>query len=299
MRNRYDVITIGNYTKDTIVSSAGTRQVDGGGVNYAAHAAAALGLRVAAVTRLASEDSSVVRALERAGIDVFAHETPSSTLMRLEYPTANVDERVLSVAATAGSFTVDQVRDLDARAFVVSPSLRGEVPVEVMRELRGKGAVVGADAQGFVRVRAADGSLHHQDWPERDEVLALVDVFKVDVVEAEFLTGEGEPALAARALAALGVREVVLTHRNGLLVHAQGRLHAAEFFPSSLIGRSGRGDTCLGSYVAARLTAEPAEATLWSAAVTSLKMEVEGPIHRSRDEIVELLRRKYGWQAHA
>ena len=52
MKN-YDIVCIGNYTKDTIISSAGTKQVDGGAVNYAAHAAARLGLRVAVVTRLA------------------------------------------------------------------------------------------------------------------------------------------------------------------------------------------------------------------------------------------------------
>ena len=36
---QYDFVTVGNYTKDTIVSAAGTRYVDGGGYNYAAHAA--------------------------------------------------------------------------------------------------------------------------------------------------------------------------------------------------------------------------------------------------------------------
>jgi hypothetical protein len=52
VRDRYDVGTIGNYTKNTIVMSAGTRHVDGGGFNYAAFAAAALGLKVATITRL-------------------------------------------------------------------------------------------------------------------------------------------------------------------------------------------------------------------------------------------------------
>jgi len=46
----YDVAYIGNYTKDTIISPAGTMYVDGGGMNYAAHAAARLGLKVAVVT---------------------------------------------------------------------------------------------------------------------------------------------------------------------------------------------------------------------------------------------------------
>jgi sugar/nucleoside kinase (ribokinase family) len=61
-----------------------------------------------------------------------------------------------------------------------------------------------------------------------------------------------------------------------------------------LVGRSGRGDTCLGSYVAARLNAPPAEATLWAGAATSLKLEAEGPLRKSRPEIEEFKRRMYG-----
>ena len=35
----YDIVILGNYTKDTIVSAEGTRVVDGGGFNYGAHVA--------------------------------------------------------------------------------------------------------------------------------------------------------------------------------------------------------------------------------------------------------------------
>jgi hypothetical protein len=42
----YDVVCIGNYTKDTIVSPTGVTYVDGGAVNFAAHAFARLGLQV-------------------------------------------------------------------------------------------------------------------------------------------------------------------------------------------------------------------------------------------------------------
>jgi len=293
VKQRFDVATLGNYTKDTIVTSAGTRHVDGGGFNYAAFAAAALGLKVAAITRLAAEDARVVEALERAGIAVFAEKAPSSTLMRLEYPTANVDERILTVAATAGSFTADQVRSVEARAFVISPSIRGEVPLEVIQELRRKETTISADAQGFVRIREADGRLHHREWPEMSQVLRIVDILKADAVEAESLTGEADRRRAARILAGFGPREIVLTHKNGLLVLAAGKFYEAEFHSKSLVGRSGRGDSCLGSYVAARLSARPAEAMLWAAALTSLKMEAEGPIRRSREEIEEFMRSTY------
>ena len=81
--SRYDFVTFGNYTKDTIVSAAGTRYVDGGGYSYAAHAARLAGIRVAAVTRLAVEDRGVAAPLRARGVDVFTHDSPSSTLMRL------------------------------------------------------------------------------------------------------------------------------------------------------------------------------------------------------------------------
>jgi sugar/nucleoside kinase (ribokinase family) len=293
-RTVYDVATIGNYTKDTIVSPAGTRQVDGGGFSYSAHAAAGLGLKVAAVTRLAAEDCQVLDTLERAGIDVYACETPESTLMRLEYPTVDVDRRILTVSATAGSFSPVQVHPIEARAFVISPSIRGEVSLDVIREVRNKGATVSLDVQGFVRVAAPDGRLQHRDWPEKSAVLALVDILKADAVEAAFLTGETDPETAARALAEMGPGEVVVTHSDGLLVLAEGEPHAVEFYPESLVGRSGRGDTCLGSYVARRLSSPPIEATMWAAAVTSLKMETEGPFRREMVEIVDLLQQKYG-----
>ena len=121
----------------------------------------------------------------------------------------------------------------------------------------------------------------------------MIDILKTDAVEAASLTGETEISAAARRLAELGPREIVLTHRNGLLVHAEGRFHETDFHPKTLIGRSGRGDTCLGAYVASRLTRPVAEATVWAAAITSLKMEAEGPFQGGMDDIVQMIQTAY------
>ena len=291
--NAYDFVTIGNYTKDTIVSAAGTRHVDGGGFRYSAHAGALAGLHVAAVTRLAADDRSSVEALEEAGVDVVVFESPSSTLMRLEYPTDDVDQRILSVASLADPFTPEQLEPLQARAFLVSGSARGEISLDIMHMLRDKAEYLAADVQGFIREVGEDRVLKYTPWPEQAEVLALVDVLKTDAVEAEFMTGSSDPHEAARILANCGPREIVLTHRDGLLVRAGGRVFEASFHPRELIGRSGRGDTCVGSYLARRLDAGPPEATIWAAAVTSLKMEHEGPVRCSREDVNELIERRY------
>jgi len=86
----------------------------------------------------------------------------------------------------------------------------------------------------------------------------------------------------------------VLTHRDGLLVLAGNQFHEAGFYPVELVGRSGRGDTCLSAYAAGRLTRSPAEATIWAAAVTSLKMEAEGPFRRDVREVEALIQTRYG-----
>ena len=288
----YDVLCIGNYTKDTIISPSGIKVVDGGAVNYAAHAAARLGTKAAVVTRLAKEDEHVVEKFTQSGIDCYATYTLTSTLLKLEYPTANPDIRTLSVISTAGSITAKEVENINARAAVIGSSLRGEVGMDVIRALKDKNMLVAADMQGFVRVLRGM-ELKYEPWDEMQTTLALVDVVKSDAVEAEFLTGETDIHKAAEFYAKLGPREIVLTHKDGLLIYADGNFHEMNFYPARLDGRSGRGDTCVGVYVARRLSMAPREAGIWAAAVTSLKMENSGPFDRSVSEVEAFIHDKY------
>jgi len=290
---KFDIVIFGNYTKDTIITPAGTRYVDGGGFNYGAHAARMLGLSVAAVTRLAQEDQRVVDKLRKIGIEVYPFYTPSSTHMVLEYRSANPDDRILRCAVTAGSFTPDQFESLEAKAFLMNGSIRGEIPLEVVKSLRKKNALLVADLQGFIRIIAPDTTLLHARWPEQEEHLRLVDVLKTDAVEAESLTGESDIKKAATVLASMGPKEVVLTHKDGILVLANGNFHEAPWRNKSLIGRSGRGDTCIASYITKRLTEPPEVAIIWSAATTSLKMEAEGPFLRSVDDVRDFIKKEY------
>lgn len=293
MASRFDFISIGAYTKDTIVKRSGTSYVDGGGYSYSAHAARLADISVGAVTRLAAEDRKSTDLLRNAGVAVIVHESQHSTLMRLEYPTDNVDERILTVAAVADPFVPADVASVEAGAILISPSIRGEVPLSVVEAVRARAGRVGLDVQGYVRIRTQDGRLAYEAWPEMRQVLGLVDVLKSDAVEGEFLTGERDLHAIASKLASYGPKEIVLTHKDGLLVLANGKTHAQPFLPVELRGRSGRGDTCVGSYLSRRLSTEPAEATVWAAAVTSLKLEAEGPVRCKRADVEAAIRNRY------
>jgi sugar/nucleoside kinase (ribokinase family) len=288
----YDIAFIGHYTKDTVVSASGTRIVDGGAFNYGSNVAARMGLKVAAITRLAKEDFHVVEKLKGLGVDVFTHISPLSTCLRLEYPTSNVDKRVIYVTSSAGPFTTAEVEKIQAKAIVIGASMRDEISLEVIEELAQKKTILAADVQSFIRVNY-NGKLVPKEWLERDSVLARLDILKTDAVEAELLLGQCDLYTAAKKMYDLGPREVVITHRDGLLVYANGNFYEEKFFPKEIIGRSGRGDTCIASYVAKRLNASPQEATVWATAVTSLKMEAEGPFQRTMKEVNDLIQSKY------
>jgi sugar/nucleoside kinase (ribokinase family) len=251
-----------------------------------------MGLKTAVVTRLAREDFRVVEEMERLGVRVFAKVTPKSTCLRLEYPSSNVDERVIHVASNAGPFIPEELEHIGTRTVVIGGSMRGEISLRVMEKLAKKTDRIAADAQSFVRIDR-EGTLVAAEWPEKQVVLALLHVLKADAVEAELLTGSADIRAAAEILHELGPREIVLTHRDGLLVYDGDRFHEAGFFPKELVGRSGRGDTCIASYVASRLNASPAEAIIWAAALTSLKMEAEGPFRRDIGEVERLIEEKY------
>jgi len=292
-RKHYDVIYVGNYTKDTIITPEGTRIVDGGGMNYGAHAGQRLGIKAAVVTRLAQADQYVAEAIQADGIDCYPTFSPQSTLMTLEYKTHNVDQRSLYVNGFGGTIQPEQLDGLEARALVLSPSLRGEIEPAFFVAMRKRpGVLISADMQGFVRVlRGTD--LVYEPWDDMPTVLPYLDILKADAVEAQYLTGQADIEKAARAFVSLGAKEIVLTHSDGVLIHADGQDHHFQFHAQSMAGRSGRGDTCVGSYVAKRLSLPPREAGKWAAAVTSLKVERPGVFDRPISEVEVFIAKYY------
>jgi sugar/nucleoside kinase (ribokinase family) len=293
-----DLVCVGNYTKDTIITPAGERLVDGGAVNYAAHAAVRLGKKTAVITHLSEEDRRVIDSLAAAGVACFPRFTPHSTSISLVYPTADPDSRTISVTHAADPILPAELEQVSAQWIIFGTTLRGEVGLDVIRYAKASGARVGLDVQGFVRVLRGQ-ALTYEPWIEMTNILSRVDVLKSDAVEAEFLTGASDIEEAARFYAARGPKEIVLTHRDGLLVFAGGEFHHRSFYPQSLQGRSGRGDTCLGAYVAARMSQEPRGAATTAAAVTSLKMERPCPYDRGEAELQAFLHRWYAKELEA
>ena len=281
----YDITLIGNYTKDKIVTPSAVKHVDGGGFNYGAHAAIALGAKTAAITRLKKDDMHVVNNLTNIGIEAFPTYTDSSTHIELIYPTDDFDERILIMPNSAGSFNSEQFKDIESKIFLVNASVRDEFKIQTLIDLEKKGSLIGIDLQGFIRTRNKNNVLVNSLWNEKKEALELTHYLKADGVEAEFITGESDLISAAKILKSFGPKEVIITHKNGVLVYDGINVYQQPFILDKIIGRSGRGDTCGASYVYKRLSLEPREAIKWAAAATSLKMESDTPLKNTKEEI--------------
>jgi sugar/nucleoside kinase (ribokinase family) len=270
-----DIMMIGHFAKDQLVVDGHGEVSSGGAVYYGSVALRQLGLRVAVVTRLHPRDFPRLAELERAGVDVYATEAPETSGIANFYDSTDMERRVCKPLGFAGSFRPEEIPDLAARVYAAVPIIAGEVDLPLLGSLAAKGAVA-LDVQGFVRVREG-GDLVFRHWPHMEEGLSHVTYLKLDEAEAELLTGRTDLREAARELSAYGPSEIVLTQSAGVTVLANGHLYEAPFTSRSLGGRTGRGDTCFAAYLGARLDRTPEEATLLTAAITTLKQERPGP----------------------
>jgi sugar/nucleoside kinase (ribokinase family) len=284
-----DVMMIGHIAKDRLVVDGAGELASGGAVYYGSVALRRIGVRVAVVTRLALSDFPRLDELKQEGVQVFAASAPHTSGIENIYNSADMERRVCKLMAFAGPFQQEEVPDLSAQVYLVTPIIAGEVDLSLLKSLAGRGPV-GLDVQGFVRVRE-DGHLVFRQWPEMAEGLAHVTYLKVDRAEAELLTGQTDLRVAARQLAAHGPREVVVTQSSGVIVYADGQVYEAPFLSRSLAGRTGRGDTCFATYVGKRLSASVEEACRFAAAITTLKQEQPGPWRGTLADVEALLAR--------
>lgn len=283
--SKYDVVILGHIAKDILIIDGEEKEAIGGAVYYGAMALSRLKYSVAAITLLSKDDFSYLDIMRKDGIEVYPYEADVTSGIKNTYYGENHDKRICEPIAFAGEFKTEHIPDITTRVFHIGPIMAGEVSLNLIEQITSQFDRVSLDLQGVLRVR--DGNeLIFVDWPDKERGLKNIHTIKADSVEAEVITGEKDITKAARIIAEWGPREVVITHKDGLMVYADGEVHEAPFTPKSINGRTGRGDTAMVSYLASRLKTSPAESCTFAAAVTSMKLEKEGPFDRTYQEVI-------------
>jgi sugar/nucleoside kinase (ribokinase family) len=296
-----DLMLLGHVAKDrVVVVGQAPQELVGGAVYFGAFAARASGCSCQVVTKLHPDDLHLLEPLTHEGIQVHCRPCESTAGITNTYSQQDQERRTCELLSASQPFTLEDLPGHRTKILHVGALLAGQVPEALIPTLAQRAALgLGLDLQGFVRVSEGQ-RLILRPWPDAERVLGHVSFLKADAAEAEVVTGELDLERAARALVSLGRqpavlrREVVLTHSSMVVVAAETDggldIHSAPLKPKSLRGRTGRGDTCMAAYLAARVQGnDPGWATRYAAALTSLKLEREGPFRGTRQEVLERL----------
>jgi sugar/nucleoside kinase (ribokinase family) len=116
--------------------------------------------------------------------------------------------------------------------------------------------------------------------------VGLVDVVKLDVVEADVLTGTRDMEEAARTVEEWGAVETLLTCSDGAFVRHKEKTYFEKFSNRSSHGRTGRGDTTMAAYLARRIDHPVQESLTFAVALASIKMETPGPFQGRLEDVL-------------
>jgi len=269
-----DIIIIGHVSNDIMVYEGLEERYLGGGVLYSSIAAARSGARVLAVTRAARADSGKLTAFETNGVELAAGYSDTTTSIRNVYHTADRERRTVSLIAQADPFAACDLPSVSSRIIHLSALVAGEIPDELIEAAAARTSVA-LDVQGVVRVDEG-GQMVFRDWAAKERYLPFIRFLKTDAAEAEILTGSRDRPTAARMLVEMGAAEVMVTHSSEVTVCTLSGTFAAPITSRNLSGRTGRGDSCFGAYLAWRLAHSVEDSLAYAAALVSMKMERPG-----------------------
>ncbi len=305
---RYDIIILGHVSKDIIVDHLGAETRPwGGALTYSAITAAKVGAKVLAITKASSEDANRLDFMRTLpNLELVVAESPATTSILNVFKSADHERRDVSLISRADPFSLSDIPpDSDAPVIDLAGLFYGELPDSLIPKLAHR-AKIAVDAQGLLRTAMPDKSMLFVDWAEKKRLTRYISYFKADAAEAEILTGLTDREAAARTIAGWAASsphdgtfpagrgqgiEVMITHNTEVIVLSDGIVYRAPFTPSNLSGRTGRGDTTFAAYLAWRSSHSVEEATRFSAALCSIKMEKPGPFDAAMEDVFTRMER--------
>lgn len=285
-----DILCIGHITHDHIVTPATPDGVDcaGGTAYYVAWAMSRLPKTTdfGVITAVGQDLKHEIERLKQAGIDITDLGSPTSVFFENKYG-ENMNNRRQRVLSKAAPFTIDQLKDADAKMFHLGTLLVDDFSPEVVEYLASKGRIC-VDVQGYLR-EVREQKVYAVDWKDKLRVLRSTDVLKVNEHEIDVLTdGEKDLRRAARMINKWGVREVLITLGSyGSVIYTDDKFYEIPGFPPrKTVDATGCGDTYAAGYLYARSSgANPDEAGRLAAAMCTLKLEHTGPFDGTIEEV--------------
>lgn len=287
-----DICCIGHITLDKIVTPKQTTYMPGGTSYYFSHGINHLNNKknYKLVTALAPSEIKAVEELREKGIEVKVLPSRHTVYFENIYG-ENQNNRKQRVLAKADPFTVNDLKDENARFYHLGSLLSDDFSLDVIKYLSQKG-ILSVDAQGYLREVRGE-QVYPVDWKDKKEALKHIDILKVNEHEAEVLTGSKDYEEASTLLTQWGVKEVLLTlGSEGSLILAEGKFYKIPAYPpTEIVDATGCGDTYMLGYLYMRnQNASYAEAGCFAAAMSTIKLAKSGPFCGTEEEALKIVR---------
>lgn len=293
MTSTSDICCIGHITLDKIVTPKMTVHMPGGTSFYFANAISHLphgGFQL--VTAVGDTELGSVEKIRELGIDVKTLPSKKSVYFENIYG-ENQNNRTQRVLAKADPFTVEGLKDVNAKIYHLGSLLADDFSLDVIKYLSAKGTL-SVDVQGYLREVQGE-KVVAVDWPEKIEALGYIDILKANEKEMEVLTGCSDPREAALKLAGWGVKEVLLTlGSEGSVIYADGKFFDIPAYPpEQVVDATGCGDTYMTGYLYMRNKgASYYDAGCFAAAMCSIKLAASGPFSGTENDILKMMQKR-------
>lgn len=286
-----DLCCIGHITRDKIITPKQTVYMAGGTSFYFTYGIRHLPEVVSyqLVTKVGEESMPEIEKMRGMGVDVKCFESRRTVYFENKYGD-NPNERTQRVLAKADPFTVEEMEGLDARIYHLGSLLADDFSPEVVRTLSRKGQV-SLDVQGYLREVRGE-SVFPVDWSNKEEILRMTDILKLNEQEMEIVTNSKDPRTVALLLADMGVKEVLITFGSyGSLIYAEGQFYEIPAYePREVVDATGCGDTYSTGYLYCRSQGIGYEESgKFAAAMCTKKLEHSGPFEGNIEAVRKLM----------
>lgn len=286
-----DICCIGHITNDKIVTPKNTVYMAGGTSFYMTYGIHQLPSKVSyqLVTKVGNDQLKEVEKIKALGVDTICYPSQHTVYFENRYG-IDSNDRTQRVLAKADPFTMDDVRPLEAKIFHLGTLLADDFSPEVVEYLASKGTI-SIDVQGYMREVIGE-DVRATDWKDKERILAVTGILKLNESEMEVITGSKDPRNAAKILADYGVQEVIITLGSyGSLIYAEGNFYEIPAYKAChVVDATGCGDTFSTGYLYSRaLGAGYEESGKFASAMCTLKLEHNGPFDKTIEDINKVI----------
>ena len=293
--SKYGITFIGHMCYDE-VTPFGEEMIiaPGSAVLCGAMVTARVGVKTAAVVKMSLDEEKINQPMKDLGVDVFIIPAECTTYSRVLHKSENVDERDITLVKTAGLIKIEDVPELESEYYHLAGISDSEFDMALIDGLKARGYRLSTDMQSYVRqITPVTKEINFGDVKDKEEIVSKMDMVKLDIVEARVLTGTDDLEKAAKVFESWGCPEVVITKSEGVLARVNGETFYEKFSNSSVIGRTGRGDTTFSAYQSWRLNHDVPTSLKFAAALVSIKMETYGPFKGTLEDVYKRIEEKH------